>query len=76
MSLQCDNLSGELQDQWSSSFTVNFVFENVICKVKHFTWLVHALALRLCDTFGMLLYMEIVNNKADTARDWSIARFC
>ena len=22
MSLQCDNLSGELQDQWSSSFSV------------------------------------------------------
>ena len=23
MSLQCDNLSGELQDQWSSSFLVS-----------------------------------------------------
>ena len=28
MSLQCDNLSGELQDQWSSSFDL------VMCKGK------------------------------------------
>ena len=27
MSLQCDNLSGELQDQWSSSLCIVFSFE-------------------------------------------------
>ena len=26
MSLQCDNLSGELQDQWSSILDINFLF--------------------------------------------------
>ena len=33
MSLQCDNLSGELQDQWSSSFFVEKKCESPLhCK--------------------------------------------
>ena len=43
-------------------FTVSFVFDNMMCKVKHFFLVSTHLALRLCDTFGMLLCMEIVNN--------------
>ena len=44
-------------------FTVNFVYEDVICKKKHFFPAYSTrLALRLCDTFGMLLCMEIVHN--------------
>ena len=37
-------------------FTVNFVFENLMyTKVKHFFFTVSTpMALRLCDTFGML----------------------
>ena len=29
MSLQCDNLSGELQDQWSSSFLIFYILDKV-----------------------------------------------
>ena len=44
MSLQCDNLSGELQDQWSSSFNLklfcyilNFQIIFVLLKTKAFS---------------------------------------
>ena len=41
---------------------MNFVFENVMCKVKHIFLVSTGMALtplRLCDTSGMLLYIQV-----------------
>ena len=54
MSLQCDNLSGELQDQWSSSF----VHVNQVVKTK--------LSIRHEADLSLFLCIQ----KAATVRAW------
>ena len=66
MSLQCDNLSGELQDQWSSSLVV---------KMKFFTGKILIFFLFLLKTcFGAKISIypcidQLANLHSDTLRD-------